>query len=60
VRNALVQLDEQSFFGTLKFNDKGENVTKSMSVVQIQNGKLVTVWPKDQAAGRLIWPGTGG
>jgi len=31
-----------------------------MSVVQIQNGKLVTVWPADQAAGRLIWPGTNG
>jgi hypothetical protein len=31
-----------------------------MSVVQIQNGKLVTVWPGDQAAGRLIWPGTSG
>lgn len=60
VRNALAALDEQSFFGPLKFNDKGENVTKPMSVIQIQDGKLVTVWPKDQAAGRLIWPGAGG
>ena len=60
VRDALARLDEQSFFGALKFNDRGENVTKSMSVVQIQNGKLVTVWPADQAAGRLIWPGISG
>jgi branched-chain amino acid transport system substrate-binding protein len=60
VRNALAALDEQSFFGPLKFNDKGENVTKPMSVVQIQDGKLVTVWPKDQAAGRLVWPGASG
>ncbi|HXT44167.1 MAG TPA: amino acid ABC transporter substrate-binding protein [Pseudonocardiaceae bacterium] len=60
VRDALAQLDEQSFFGPLKFNDRGENVTKPMSVIQIQNGKLVTVWPADQAAGRLIWPGAGG
>ncbi len=60
VRDALAGLDEQSFFGPLKFNDKGENVTKPMSVVQIQDGKLVTVWPKDQAAGPLIWPGTRG
>jgi branched-chain amino acid transport system substrate-binding protein len=60
VRDALARLDEQSFFGPLKFNNRGENVTKPMSVVQIQNGKLVTVWPADQAAGRLIWPGTSG
>jgi branched-chain amino acid transport system substrate-binding protein len=60
VRDGLARLDELSFFGPLKFNDRGENVTKPMSVVQIQNGKLVTVWPGDQAAGRLIWPGTSG
>ncbi|HJT04689.1 MAG TPA: amino acid ABC transporter substrate-binding protein [Pseudonocardiaceae bacterium] len=60
VRDALARLDEQSFFGPLKFNDRGENVAKPMSVVQIQNGKLVTVWPPDQAAGRLIWPGATG
>jgi branched-chain amino acid transport system substrate-binding protein len=45
VRDALAGLDEQSFFGPLKFNDRGENVTKPMSVVQIQDGKLVTVDP---------------
>jgi branched-chain amino acid transport system substrate-binding protein len=60
VRDALARLDEKSFFGPLKFNDRGENVTKPMSVIQIQNGKLVTVWPADQAAGRLTWPGTSG
>lgn len=60
VRAALAGLHEQSFFGPLTFNDRGENVTKTMSVVQIQGGKLVTVWPKDQAGGRLIWPGTRG
>jgi branched-chain amino acid transport system substrate-binding protein len=60
VRDALARLDEQSFFGPLKFNNRGENVTKPMSVVQIQNGKLVTVWPADQAAGRLVWPGASG
>lgn len=60
VRDALARLDEQSFFGPLKFNDRGENVAKPMSVVQIQNGRLVTVWPPDQAAGRLIWPGASG
>jgi branched-chain amino acid transport system substrate-binding protein len=60
VRDALARLDEQSFFGPLKFNNRGENITKPMSVVQIQNGKLVTVWPADQAAGRLVWPAARG
>ena len=35
------------------------NSTKPMSVIQIQGGKQVTVWPKSAAEGTLIWPGTG-
>jgi branched-chain amino acid transport system substrate-binding protein len=58
VRDALAGLDERTFFGQLKFNGKGQNIAKPMSVVQIQNGRLVTVWPADQAAGKLIWPAT--
>jgi branched-chain amino acid transport system substrate-binding protein len=30
-----------------------------MQVIQIQNGKPVTVWPKDVAETAMIWPGTG-
>lgn len=56
VRDALAGLDEQSFFGPLKFNDAGMNVTKPMSVLQIQNGTLVPIWPKEQAKGSLVWP----
>jgi hypothetical protein len=29
-----------------------------MSVIQIQNGKVVTVWPTESAEAKLIWPGT--
>ncbi|GAB0105304.1 amino acid ABC transporter substrate-binding protein [Nocardia sp. JMUB6875] len=56
VRDAMAGLDAQSFFGPLKFNDVGENVVKPMSVIQIQGGKVVPVWPKDQASGTLVWP----
>jgi branched-chain amino acid transport system substrate-binding protein len=58
VRDALATLDTPSFFGPLKFNDKGMNVTKQMAVIQIQNGKAVAVWPKDSAEAPLKWPGT--
>jgi hypothetical protein len=29
-----------------------------MSVIQIQKGKALTVWPKESAEAKLIWPGT--
>jgi branched-chain amino acid transport system substrate-binding protein len=58
VRDALAGLDTPSFFGPIKFNDQGMNVTKQMAVIQIQNGKAVPVWPKDSAVAPLKWPGT--
>jgi branched-chain amino acid transport system substrate-binding protein len=59
VRDKLAALDEPSFFGPLKFNDAGQNVTKKMGVIQIQGGKPVAVWPTDSMEGKLKWPGTG-
>jgi branched-chain amino acid transport system substrate-binding protein len=59
VRDQLAKLDEPTFFGPLKFNEKGQNVSKPMSVIQIQNGKPVAVWPKASAEGPLKWPGRG-
>lgn len=57
VRAALAALDEQTFFGPLKFSPTGQNVTKTMGVIQVQNGKPVAVWPKDSSEGPLVWPG---
>ena len=56
VRDALAGLDTQSFFGQITFDDTGKNVTKPMDVIQIQNGKVVTVWPKEAAQAQLAWP----
>jgi branched-chain amino acid transport system substrate-binding protein len=56
VRDALAALDTPSFFGPIKFNAQGMNVTKQMAVIQIQNGKAVPVWPKDSAEAPLKWP----
>ena len=60
VRDALAALDSESFFGPIKFDDTGKNVTKPMSAIQIQNGKVTTIYPEDQAQAKLQWPGTGG
>jgi branched-chain amino acid transport system substrate-binding protein len=56
VRDALSTLDTPSFFGPIKFNPQGMNVTKQMGVIQIQGGKTVAVWPKDSAEAPIKWP----
>lgn len=58
VRAALAGLDTMSSFGRIKFNELGQNVYKTMSVVQVRDGKPVTVWPADEAEAKLVWPGT--
>ncbi|MEP6666482.1 MAG: amino acid ABC transporter substrate-binding protein [Nocardioidaceae bacterium] len=59
VRDSLAALDTESFFGHIKFDETGQNIYKPMSVIQVQDGKVVTVWPKESAEATLIWPGTG-
>lgn len=56
VRDALASLDFVSFYGPIKFNEIGENVTKPMVVEQWQNGQKQTVWPPDAAAAKPLWP----
>lgn len=56
VRDAMAKLDIDTFFGPIKFNSRGQNVTKPMSAIQIQDGKVVTIYPKDQAEAPLQWP----
>ncbi len=56
VRDTLAALDQQSFFGPLKFDSTGKNVTKTMGVIQIQSGKAVTVWPQGPGTKPLLWP----
>lgn len=58
VRDALSTLDESTFFGRIVFDRLGRNVTKAMSVVQIQDGRPVTVWPPEQSRSKLVWPPT--
>jgi branched-chain amino acid transport system substrate-binding protein len=56
VREALAALDVVTFYGRLKFNDKDYNTYKPMVTIQIQHGKVVTVWPDNVAAAKAIYP----
>jgi branched-chain amino acid transport system substrate-binding protein len=56
VRDALFELDTETFFGHIKFNDQGMNVAKGMAVLQIQNGKHVPIYPPAVALGKFIYP----
>ena len=51
VRDALASLDAMSFYGRLKFNEQGRDSYNPMVAVQIQEGKIVTVWPESLATG---------
>jgi len=56
VRNAIADTDIMTFYGPIKFNEKGMNIGKSMAVIQLQNGKPVVVYPEDSAQGKLVYP----
>ncbi len=56
VRDALARLDVMTFYGRIKFDPEGLNVYKPMVTVQIQRGKVVTVWPPDVASAKALYP----
>ncbi len=56
VRDALAGLNFKSFYADVKFDSRGINADKPMAAEQIQNGKKVTVWPKDAASGDIKYP----
>lgn len=56
VRDAIAGLDEDSFFGPIKFDDTGKNADKPMSAIQIKGGEPITIYPNEQAQTKLKWP----
>lgn len=53
VRDAIAATDIVTAYGPIRFNEKGQNIAKTMSVVQIQDGKPVVVYPADVAETKL-------
>lgn len=56
VRDALAGLDFVSFYGQIKFDERGANIYKPMVVEQWQDGKRVTVWPAEVAESKVAFP----
>jgi branched-chain amino acid transport system substrate-binding protein len=59
VRDELAKLDVTTFYGQIKFDERGVNITKPMVVQQWQDGKLATVWPADVASEKPLYPAPG-
>ena len=56
MRNALAALDVVTFYGILKFDQRGINVYKPMAVNQIQHDVLKTVWPSGVQDAQPAYP----
>jgi len=59
VREALAAMDLNTFFGEIKFDDRGANAVKPIYVEQVQSGRAVLVWPPDVASARARYPDPG-
>ncbi len=56
VRDAITQTDLMTFYGRIKFSERGNNIAKPMVLRQIQGGKYNVVAPPDFASHELNWP----
>lgn len=56
VRDALAGLDIMTFYGQIKFDERGANIYKPMAVEQWQDGKKKTVFPADVAETKVLFP----
>ena len=56
VVQAMRQLDIETFYGPIKYDQRGLNIRKPMALVQIQNGVPVTVWPVEPGEVLLRYP----
>ena len=56
VRDALAAMDENTFYGRLKFDAQGQNTFHNVLVEQVQNGQLKTIWPPELATAPALYP----
>jgi branched-chain amino acid transport system substrate-binding protein len=59
VHDALGVIDLQTFFGPIKFDDRGANAAKPVYVQQVQSGRTVVVWPPEIAGAAPRYPDPG-
>jgi len=56
VRDALSATDIMTFYGPIKFDETGKNVSKPTVLFQVQDGKYVVVYPQEFAEAEFRWP----
>jgi branched-chain amino acid transport system substrate-binding protein len=56
VRTALVGLSVDTFYGHIQFDSTGQNASKPMYAIQVQNAAFVTVYPGNLATKQATWP----
>ena len=56
VRDALSATDMMTFYGPIKFDETGKNVSKPTVLFQVQGGSYVVVYPQEFAEADFIWP----
>ena len=49
-------LDVETFYGRIKYDSKGMNIGHKMALVQIQQGQMKTIWPREAAESNIIFP----
>ena len=56
VKNALFKGTFKSPAGNIVFDERGFPNNGAFTVQMQQGGKVVVVWPKEAATGKLVWP----
>ena len=56
VRQALFDLDVETFYGPINFDETGKNAGKPMGAIQIQDGEIFVVAPAEAAVSDLQYP----
>jgi branched-chain amino acid transport system substrate-binding protein len=56
VRDTIASLSTTTFYGPIKFDARGENAGAVCFPVQIQKGKIVSIYPKEYATGTIVYP----
>jgi len=56
LRDAIAETDIMTFYGPVRFNEKGMNIGKGMAVIQLQNGTPKVVYPTAGAQSKFIYP----
>lgn len=56
VREALRNLDVETFYAPINFDDTGKNAAKPMVTIQIQDGEIKVVAPEEVAERDMLYP----